>query len=103
MITEIPIRFDSSVQINYPDGSTEISHTFPTGRGLIPCSFSKTNGHDSNNTRFTNLVGFDGNELLKKCPKCLAEKHITEFGNSGRFTNNEHRDQSNCNDCRSSY
>ena len=102
MITKIPISFDSTVQIIYSDGSAEISKTFPTKKGLTPCSFSKVNGYDSNNNRVTNLVGFDGHELLKKCPNCSKEKRVTAFGYLGRVTN-EKRDQSNCTDCRSLY
>lgn len=102
MITKIPISFDSSVRIVYSDGSVETSTTFPASKGLFPCSFSKMNGYDANNNRVTNLVGFNGHELLKKCPNCSGEKDVTAFGYSGRVTN-EKRDQSNCTDCRSLY
>lgn len=102
MIMRTPIGFDYSVQINYSDGSSEFSQVFPTNRGLISCTFSKINGYDANHNRVTNLVGFDGTELLKKCPCCEVNKHVTEFGYSGRMTN-ARRDQSQCTLCRSGY
>lgn len=52
--------------------------------------------------RVTNLVGAQNGVLLKSCPHCGKIKPIYEFDDSGRFTG-EQRDQSNCNDCRSSY
>lgn len=102
MIMRIPIRFDYSVQINYNDGSAENSLIFPASRGLEVCTFSKINGYDANNNRVTNLVGYDGVELMKRCPHCDIDKHITDFGYSGRTTNRK-RDQSQCTVCRGRY
>ena len=101
MIMRVPISFDSPVQINYQDGSVETSSIFPTSRGLISCNFLKINGYDANNNRVTNLVGYDGTELIKRCPQC-TDKHATEFGYSGRTTNRK-RDQSQCTNCRARY
>ncbi|MBV4420349.1 MAG: hypothetical protein LKF87_08115 [Clostridium tyrobutyricum] len=102
MIMRIPIRFDYPVQINYHDGSVETSSVFPAGRGLISCTFCKINGYDANNNRVTNLVGYDGIELMKRCPHCNYDKHVTDFGYSGRTTNRK-REQSQCTDCRGRY
>lgn len=99
MIMRIPIRFDYSVQINYNDGSVETSSIFPTSKGLVSCTFSKISGYDANNSRVTNLVGYDGRELLKRCPYCMSDKHVTKFGYSGRITNGK-RDQSRYTHCR---
>lgn len=101
MIMRIPISFDYVVQINYYDGSVENSSIFPTSKGLIKCTFSKVNGYDANNNRVTNLVGYDGKELMKRCPQC-TDKHVTDFGYSGRTTNRK-RDQSQCTACRGKY
>lgn len=102
MIMKLPIQFDSSIQINYQDGSFENSLVFPTQRGRIPCTFSKMNGFDANNKRVTNLVGYDGSELLKLCPNCSKVKPVIEFGYSGR-TIRIKRDQSHCSECRGTY
>ncbi len=102
MVMNIPVQFDDFVKITYFDGRTEVSDIFPASRGLEVCSFSKISGYDSNNNRITNLVGFDGHELLKVCPKCSGIKHVTDYGYSGRYTNRR-RDQSQCSYCRSLY
>ncbi|UYZ38004.1 hypothetical protein OD350_10140 [Clostridium beijerinckii] len=102
MIMRIPINFDSSIHIKYEDGSTEDSLIFPGTQGLKKCTFNKMNGYDYNNNRVTNLVGYDGQELIKRCPCCMRDKHVTEFGYSGRITNRK-RDQSQCTNCRGSY
>lgn len=102
MIMRIPIRFDHAVQINYNDGVVENSSTFPASRGLVNCTFSEINGYDANNNRVTNLVGYDGIELVKRCPHCNSDKHVTEFGYSGRTTDRR-RDQSQCTACRGRY
>lgn len=57
---------------------------------------------NSQYVRVTNLVGFDGKSLIKRCPSCHLEKAIDEFDYTGRYTNGP-RDQSNCFECRSSY
>lgn len=102
MITTLPITFDRTIQIHYSDGSSENSNCFPASRGRITCNFNSVNGYDENNNRITNLVGFDGSSLLKRCPRCQQTKIVTEFGYSGRVTNSR-RDQSNCSACRGSY
>lgn len=102
MIMRTPIRFDYEIGVNYSDGTSERTLTFPTNRGLDICSFTKINGYDANNNRVTNLVGYDGLEFLKRCTNCNIDKHVTEFGYSGRTTNGR-RDQSQCSNCRSRY
>ena len=102
MIISTPIRFDSKVTITYEDGTIEDTYEFPGKKGLVKCTFPKINGRDALNSRVTNLVGYDGNEILKRCPYCLQHKHVTEFGYSGRYTNGR-RDQSRCNLCRKQY
>ncbi|MGP1411617.1 MAG: hypothetical protein ACTTKD_07265 [Peptoanaerobacter stomatis] len=97
-----PIKFDKAVKITYYNGYSENSNCFPTSYGLKQCIFEKINGYDSNNYRVTNLVGYDGNSLLKLCPNCKKTKIVTDFGYDGRVTNRK-RDQSNCNDCRGRY
>jgi len=99
MYTVLPIRFDRSVTIIYPDGTSEQSHSFPGTRGVTLCTFPQINGYDGNNNRVTNLVGHDGTNLLKKCTACGLEKYPADYGVSGRFTNKQ-RDQSQCSDCR---
>lgn len=61
-----------------------------------------SSGYDANGHRITNIVGFNGNELLKYCPSCGYIKPSTSFGWNGRVTTSR-RDQSECNECRSSY
>lgn len=102
MIMRIPINFDSSIHIIYEDGEIEDSLMFPGKKGLKKCKFNKMNGFDSNNNRVTNLVGYDGKELIKRCPGCNNDKHVTDFGYSGRITNRK-RDQSQCTSCRGQY
>ena len=53
-------------------------------------------------TRITNLTRVHGGRLYKYCPHCEQIRPQTEYGDSGRTTD-EFRDQSNCNDCRSQY
>lgn len=102
MIMRLPITFDRIISINYSDGSSESSNIFPTSKGLMECSFTKINGWDIAGNRVTNLVGYDGVEVLKKCPACYEIKYVTDFGYSGRYTNRR-RDQSQCMECRSQY
>lgn len=52
--------------------------------------------------RVTNLVGFDGTNLLKRCPSCGYDKSLVGFDYSGRYTDGR-RDQSCCNECRGNY
>lgn len=100
MITKTPIRFDRIITIEYNDGSTEQSQVFPTSRGLIACTFEKINGYDANNARVTNLVGYNSNSLIKKCPSCERDLPTISYGASGRVTVSQ-RDQSQCSSCRS--
>ena len=102
MIMIFPIKFDRTVQITYHDGSIESSSVFPAKKGLLQCTFQKINGYDANHKRVTNLVGYNGRELLKKCPNCHRIKPVTEYGYTGRITNIR-RDQSQCSECRSVY
>lgn len=102
MVMHIPINFDYAVTITYFDGSTEVSSCFPGQRGIISCTFPKINGYDACGNRVTNLVGYNGVDLIKRCPKCLSDKIVTEFGYDGRYTNRR-RDQSECTDCRGQY
>ncbi|NLK94511.1 MAG: hypothetical protein GX275_04860 [Clostridiales bacterium] len=99
MVMGIPLRFDYTVQICYNDEVVENSSIFPTSIGLVHCTFSKTSGYDSNNNSVKKLVGYDGIQLIKRCPHCNCDKHVTEFGYSGRTTDRR-RDQSQCTDCR---
>ncbi|MGV8146290.1 MAG: hypothetical protein ACLKAK_10850 [Alkaliphilus sp.] len=102
MIMRLPITFDRSITINYSDGSSEKTKIFPANKGLVECTFIEINGWDVCHNRVTNLVGYDGIEMAKKCPRCNITKHVTRFGYDGRYTNRR-RDQSYCNECRGSY
>ncbi|WP_201261877.1 hypothetical protein [Metasolibacillus fluoroglycofenilyticus] len=102
MHTVLPIKLDHIITINYSDGTNEQSNTFPGTRGTIPCTFQKINGYDANNNRITNLVGYNGQTLLKKCPSCKRLLSPLSYGANGRVTGRR-RDQSQCSDCRSSY
>lgn len=94
-----PIIFDEKVIIKYPDGTTEESTKFPGDRGQVICTFTKMNGYDNVNNRVTNLVGYDGESLLKLCPNCNEIKKVEEFGTKGRTVVRK-RDQSHCIECR---
>jgi len=71
-------------------------------------AFKGVSGFDTNGNRATNIVGFDGKDLLKKCtnPKCKEPIKPREsgFGSEGRCTNKNtgmRRDQAQCIECRS--
>jgi hypothetical protein len=70
----------------------------------FPVKFEKTSGYDANGHRITNIVGFDGVELLKECPRCGLAKKSSAFGVSGRKMEQDNeksiRDQSYCIECR---
>lgn len=67
--------------------------------------FSGVNGLDADNKRVTNIVGFDGKDLLKKCTHCREIKQSENgFGTEGRSTSpGQRRDQAQCNECRNRY
>lgn len=86
MIPTYPVILDNTMIFN----GTEAQSNFP-----------RTNGRDANGNRLTNIVGFDGVELLKECPHCECTKRSSEFGALGRQTNPQgRRDQSWCKECR---
>lgn len=97
---KLPIIFDNSVRIVYFNGIEEISAVFPGTGGLVSCSFDSINGIAADHARVTNLVGFNGQFFLKKCPNCQKVKNTFEFGPMGRTTNGQKRDQSHCIVCR---
>lgn len=76
--------------------------TIDTNIMIRPFFMEMSSGYDANNNRITNIVGYDGINLLKYCPRCQCTKPTTEFGYSGRVTTSR-RDQSECNSCRGSY
>lgn len=114
MIVTLPLRLTGSgnsgyncpnlVNITYSDG-TKLNDIPEINDDIIikgPFTMDMSSGYDACGNRITNIVGFNGNELLKKCPSCGQIKPTTEFGCSGRVTTSP-RDQSECNKCRSSY
>ncbi len=68
--------------------------------------FDGVSGNDAIGNRFTHIVGFDGNDLLKRCTNanCREIKPcIVGFGEFGRNTNPKksmRRDQAQCIECR---
>lgn len=96
-------RINKSVTITYADG-TQLNNIqrIDSSITIKPFTMPMSSGYDSTGARITNIVGFDGTNLLKYCPSCNLVKLTTEFGYSGRTTNGR-RDQSECNDCRASY
>lgn len=70
-------------------------------------NFVGVSGFDAEGNRATNIVGFDGKDLLKRCtnPDCFKIKPRAEgFGEKGRCTNPKtgmRRDQAQCKVCRS--
>lgn len=69
--------------------------------------FGGLSGYDENGDRFTNIVGFNGSDLLKRCTnKSCREKIMPStlgFGASGRNSypkKDMRRDQSQCIECR---
>lgn len=69
--------------------------------------FFGVSGYDANGNRATNIVGFDGKDLLKRCtnPDCYEpiKSRASGFGESGRCTNKKtgmKRDQAQCVECR---
>ena len=64
--------------------------------------FDGVSGNDANGDRVTHIVGFDGNDLLKRCTNkdCRAIKPAAEgFGEKGRNSNPKRamrREQAQC-------
>ena len=113
MIVTLPLRLTGSgpsgyrnpnyVDIVYENG--QIIHNVNIIDNSIttsPFTMNMSSGYDAHNNRITNIVGFDGHNLLKHCPSCNLNKPTTAFGYSGRYTTSR-RNQSECSDCRSSY
>lgn len=70
--------------------------------------FRGVSGSDANGNKATNIVGFDGSDLLKRCtnPNCdqPIKPRAAGFGESGRCTDRlkrYRRDQAQCIICRS--
>lgn len=113
MIVSLPLRLTElgnpgykipkSVTITYEDG-TQLNniHIIDSSITIMPFTMPISSGYDSTDARITNIVGFDGTNLLKQCPSCGLQKPTTEFGWSGRVTSGR-RDQSECSNCRASY
>jgi hypothetical protein len=68
-----------------------------------PVTFDEpVGGVDASGGRVTNIVGFDGRELIKQCPKCRKNWPASMYGPSGRPSGGayERRDQADCHECR---
>lgn len=88
MDIKFPVRLDNNMIVNSDD------EPFRLDEG------QKFNGYDANNNRITNVIGFDGEYLLKWCPNC-KEVHLSiDFGPMGRPATDGRRDQSWCQVCR---
>lgn len=96
-------RIPKSVTITYEDG-TQLNNiqVIDYSITIMPFTMPMSSGYDSTGARITNIVGFNGTNLLKHCPSCNLDKPTTEFGWSGRVTTGR-RDQSECSYCRASY
>jgi hypothetical protein len=99
MKAAFPISLENDIVINGNETPFMISDD-PAFQGL--------SGFDANKNRATNIVGFNGSDLLKKCtnPKCKEPIKPREigFGSEGRCTNKNtgmRRDQAQCKICRS--
>lgn len=113
MIVTLPLRLTGSGNPGYRQPNS-VTVTYQNGNVLRNVSvinstitisaftMDMSSGYDANGYRVTNIVGFNGHELLKHCPRCNRAKPTTKFGYSGRVTTST-RDQSECNDCRSGY
>lgn len=113
MIVNLPLKLTDSgnpgyMYQNYVDliyANGEILRgigTIDSNITIRPFFMEMSSGYDNNNNRITNIVGCDGINLLKYCPRCQCTKPTTEFGFKGRVTTSR-RDQSECNSCRGSY
>lgn len=113
MIVRLPLRLTGSGPSGYNQPNS-VTITYHNGNVLYNVNVIDSNittsaftmdmssGYDDDGDRITNIVGYNGHELLKYCHSCRCEKPTTQFGYSGRVTTSN-RDQSQCNDCRSSY
>lgn len=113
MIVNLPLRLTCSgnpgykipntVTITYNNGQTINNvNIIDSSITIMPFRMNMSSGYDSIGNRITNIIGFDGTNLLKHCPSCNKIKPTIEFGWSGRVTTGR-RDQSECNNCRGSY
>lgn len=90
MIVRFPVVLDNGRVIN----GNEKPFEFGDGQ--------RHNGTDADGNRVTNIVGFDGEYLLKWCPHCEEVKISLDFGPEGRPDSDQlhRRDQSWCLVCR---
>lgn len=92
-----PVRLENGLVVNGNEDYFLISNE---------PDFDGVSGNDANGDRFTHIVGFDGDDLLKRCtnPSCREIKPcIVGFGEAGRNSNpkkNMRRDQAQCIVCR---
>ena len=98
MKAAFPITLENGIVIKGDEAPFMISND-PGFKG-IP-------GYDVNGNRATNIVGFDGTDLLKRCtnPDCREPIKPREsgYGSEGRCTNQKtgmRRDQAQCIECR---
>lgn len=110
MIVNLPLRLAILGNPGYKIPNT-VTITYSNGHvlrniGLIDTSITTSaftmnmsSGYDSSGNRITNIVGYNGQYLLKHCPQCGLTKPTIDFRWSGRVTTSQ-RDQSDCNDCR---
>lgn len=94
-----PFQLDNGMVVNGDEKPFMISDD----EGFVGVS-----GFDANKNRATNIVGFDGNDLLKRCTNSDCANPIKPradgFGEKGRTTNKRtgmRRDQAQCKICRS--
>lgn len=93
--------------ISLEDGTVVIGNEAPFMISDDP-NFPGVSGTDANGNRATNIVGFSGQDLLKKCTNAECREPIKPreagFGSEGRCTNLKtrmRRDQAQCKICRS--
>lgn len=92
-----PVKLDNGVVINGDEDKLLFSNDL---------DFVGVKGFDARGYRVTNIVGFDGVDLLKRCtnPDCWEIKRSAEgFGENGRNSNPKRpmrRDQAQCIICR---
>jgi hypothetical protein len=72
LVVKFPVELDNGMVI------TGNEKPFNFGDGI------KLNGLDSDGDRITNVVGFNGTELMKCCPNCQDVFPSSEFGEIGR-------------------
>lgn len=98
MLPVFPFNLDNGMVVNGDEKPFIISDAD---------GFKGVTGYDANRNRATNIVGFNGNDLLKRCtnPDCAdpIKPRAEGFGESGRCTNKKtgmRRDQAQCIVCR---